>query len=103
MASCGFRYPVRRLAHPALAAALTPAFPGHFEAGSVNVANTSASCAVAHGTSEAAWPLGSMHSPVRSEKTADFLYVTITGFLKPWVSLPTTAKAPPMIASAARK
>jgi hypothetical protein len=42
MASCGFRYPVSRLAQPELASFRTAVVPGHAEAGSANVANTSA-------------------------------------------------------------
>ncbi len=51
----------------------TAAVPGHFDPGSANVANTSASCGAPQETTVAVCPFGSMHSPVFSEKTADFL------------------------------
>ena len=73
IASCGFRYPLSRVEHPELAAVPTAAVPGHFDPGSANVANTSASCGVAQETIVAVCPFGSMHCPVLSEKTADFL------------------------------
>ena len=41
----------------------TAAVPGHFDPGSENVANTSASCGVLQETMVAVCPFGSMHSP----------------------------------------
>ena len=64
---------LRRRPSAATAAVPTAAVPGHVDPGSSNVANTSASCGAVQDTTVAVCPFGLMHSPVLSEKIADFL------------------------------
>src|SRR5690242_10754761 len=91
-------YPVSRLAQPAFAALATAAVPGHAEAVSENVPNTSASCGEEQGRTETSRPFGlSTQSPFLSLNTADSLYLIVTGLWKPCVRAPTVPTAPPTI------